>query len=75
MFVCAWEAGFTVRPPKIPYISMRSTARHQARSVYNSYLNVLKAPALSAGALAGGLLVAYLPPLMGYKILTLFAVS
>jgi len=40
-----------------------------------SYFNVLNGLALSAGALLGGFLLQRLPPLFGYKILTLFLIS
>jgi len=40
-----------------------------------SYFNVLNGLALSCGALLGGFLLQRLPPLFGYKILTLFLIS
>lgn len=47
----------------------------QKRTRCISYFNVLNGLALCSGALTGGLLVSYLPPLFGYKILTLFLIS
>lgn len=66
----AW-AGFNLCATNYIYDAVAPEKRVR----YISYFNVLNGLSLSAGALAGGLLVAYLPPLMGYKILTLFAVS
>ncbi|MFH0731698.1 MAG: MFS transporter [Candidatus Omnitrophota bacterium] len=40
-----------------------------------AYFNVLNGLALCCGALLGGFLVSWLPPLFGYKILTLFLIS
>jgi len=40
-----------------------------------SYFNVFNGLALCAGALLGGFLLQKLPPLLGYKILTLFLIS
>jgi MFS family permease len=40
-----------------------------------SYFNVLNGLALAGGALLGGFLLQRLPPLFGYKILTLFLIS
>ncbi|MFH1790916.1 MAG: MFS transporter [Candidatus Omnitrophota bacterium] len=39
------------------------------------YFNVINGTALCGGALLGGALLRYLPPIMGYNILTLMAVS
>lgn len=40
-----------------------------------AYFNVLNGISLFAGALAGGFLLRWLPPLLGYKVLMLFLIS
>lgn len=40
-----------------------------------AYFNVFNGLALCGGAITGGFLLRYLPPLFGYKILTLFLIS
>jgi len=40
-----------------------------------SYLNVINGSAICAGALLGGFLARVLPPVLGYNLLTLFALS
>ena len=40
-----------------------------------SYFNVMNSSAILLGALMGGLLIHYLPPLFGYSFLTLFLIS
>ncbi len=40
-----------------------------------SYLNVINGSAICAGALLGGFLARVLPPILGYNLLTLFALS
>ncbi len=42
---------------------------------YISYFNVLNGVMLSAGALLGGFLATQVPPLMGYRILTILVIS
>jgi len=47
----------------------------QKRTRCVAYFNVLNGLALCTGALLGGFIVWHLPPLLGYKILTLFVIS
>ena len=47
----------------------------EKRVRYISYFNVLNGLLLSTGAIIGGLIVNLLPPLQGYKILSLFVIS
>jgi len=42
---------------------------------YISYFNVLNGLMLSAGALLGGFLAGIVPPIMGYRILTVLVIS
>ena len=47
----------------------------EKRVRYISYFNVINGVMLSAGSISGAYLIQYLPPVQGYKILTLFMVS
>ncbi|MDZ4242006.1 MAG: MFS transporter, partial [Candidatus Omnitrophota bacterium] len=66
----AW-AGFNLCASNFIYDAV--TPEKRTRCI--AYFNVLNGLALCAGALLGGFLLDRLPPLMGYKILALFAVS
>ena len=66
----AW-AGFNLCASNFIYDAVSPEKRTRCIS----YFNVLNGFALCAGALIGGVLVEKLPPLFGYKILSLFIVS
>ncbi|OGW75417.1 MAG: hypothetical protein A2Z72_00275 [Omnitrophica bacterium RBG_13_46_9] len=64
-------AGFNLCTTNFIYDSV--TAQKLTRCI--SYFNVLNGLALCAGALFGGFLLHWLPPVFGYRILTLFLIS
>ncbi|MBU0548817.1 MAG: MFS transporter [Candidatus Omnitrophica bacterium] len=64
-------AGFSLCTTNFIYDAVMPEKR--ARCI--SYFNVLNGLALSCGALIGGFLLRYLPPLFGYKIFMLFLIS
>ncbi len=66
----AW-AGFNLCASNFIY----DTVAPERRVRYISYFNVLNGLMISAGALIGAFLAQLLPPLLGHRILTLFAVS
>lgn len=66
----AW-AGFNLCTSNFIYDSV--TPEKRTRCI--SYFNVINGAALSSGALLGGLLFQILPPLLGYRILTLCIIS
>jgi MFS family permease len=55
------------------YILDAVTPQKRTRCI--AYFNVLNGIALCCGALLGGFLIQFLPPLLGYQILTLFLIS
>lgn len=64
-------AGFNLCTTNFIYDAV--TPEKRTRCI--SYFNVLNGLALCLGALLGGFLIGHLPPLLGYKILTLFLIS
>ncbi len=64
-------AGFNLCTTNFIYDAV--TPEKRTRCI--SYFNMLNGLALCCGALAGGFLLRWLPPLFGYKILTLFLIS
>ncbi|MEJ2010362.1 MAG: hypothetical protein P8Z30_19780, partial [Acidobacteriota bacterium] len=64
-------AGFNLSAANFVYDAVPS--RDRTRSI--AYFNVINGVALFAGAMTGGYLVQVLPPLLGYKILTLLVIS
>lgn len=64
-------AGFNISTSNFIYDAV--TPQKRTRCI--SYFNVLNGLALCIGALFGGFLLQWLPPLFGYKILTLFLIS
>lgn len=64
-------AGFNLCAANFIY----DAASPQKRTRCIAYFNVVNGFALSCGALLGGFIVKYLPPLFGYKILMLFFIS
>ena len=66
----AW-AGFNLCASNFIFDAV--SAEKRTRCI--SYFNAINGLALCLGALAGGFLIPYLPPLFGYKLLTLFLIS
>jgi MFS family permease len=66
----AW-AGFNLSASNFIYDAVASDKRVR----YISYFNVLNGIMLSAGALLGGFLASQVPPIMGYRILTILVIS
>jgi len=66
----AW-AGFNLCASNFIYDAVAPDKRVR----YISYFNVLNGVMLSAGALLGGFLATQVPPLMGYRILTVLVIS
>lgn len=64
-------AGFNLSAANFIYDAVPSQSR--TRSI--AYFNVINGISLFAGAMTGGYLVRILPPLLGYKILTLLVIS
>ncbi|MFH1878592.1 MAG: MFS transporter [Candidatus Omnitrophota bacterium] len=64
-------AGFNICTTNFIYDAV--TPQKRVRCI--SYFNVLNGLALCGGALLGGLLLPWMPPVFGYKILTLFLIS
>ena len=64
-------AGFNLCAANFIY----DAASPQKRTRCIAYFNVVNGFALSCGALLGGFIVRYLPPLFGYKFLMLFFIS
>ena len=64
-------AGFNLSAANFIYDAVPSQSR--TRSI--AYFNVINGLSLFAGAMTGGYLVHILPPLMGYRILTLLLIS
>ncbi|MBI5415262.1 MAG: MFS transporter [Candidatus Omnitrophica bacterium] len=71
MFAGFLWAGFNLSSANFIY----DAASPQKRTRCIAYFNVVNGSALACGALLGGWLVRYLPPLSGYKILSLFFIS
>lgn len=71
MFAGFLWAGFNLSSANFIY----DAASPQKRTRCIAYFNVVNGFALSCGALLGGWLIRYLPPLSGYKILSLFFIS
>ncbi len=71
MFAGFLWAGFNLSSANFIY----DAASPQKRTRCIAYFNVVNGFALACGALLGGWLVRYLPPLSGYKILSLFFIS
>ncbi len=66
----AW-AGFNLCASNFIYDAVAPDRRVR----YISYFNVLNGVMLSAGALLGGFLATQVPPIMGYRILTILVIS
>lgn len=64
-------AGFSLCSANFVYDAVRP----QKRTRCIAYFSVVNGLALSAGALLGGFIIHYLPPLFGYKLLMLFLIS
>lgn len=66
----AW-AGFNLASTNFVY----DASAPERRMRYIAVFNAMNGSAVCLGALLGGCLAAYLPPLLGYNILTLFLIS
>lgn len=66
----AW-AGFNLASANFVYDA--SAPEHRMR--YIALFNAINGGAICLGAVLGGYLAAYLPPLLGYQLLTLFLIS
>lgn len=64
-------AGFNLSAANFIYDAV--PPRNRTRGI--AYFNVINGVSLFAGAMTGGYLVQVLPPLLGYRILTLLAIS
>ncbi len=71
IFAGFFWAGFNLAAPNFIFEVMSPEKR--TRGV--AYFNVINGTALFAGSLAGGFLARWLPPLMGYRIVTLAFLS
>jgi len=66
----AW-AGFNLASANFVY----DASAPEGRMRYIAVFNAMNGSAICLGALLGGCLAAYLPPLLGYNLLTLFLIS